>query len=95
VNSEANQPHNIAATFSNVLGKTVNYVSVPHEAAFDSMVSMGVLERIAKGYGELIDGFSGGFANRTTDNIATLSGHPARSFEQFAHDFAQVFGGGS
>jgi len=85
--------HDMAATFSNVLGKEVNYVSVPHEAAFDSMVTMGLPEWIAKGYGELMDGFSGGFANRTTDNVATLGGHPARSFEQFARDFAPVFGG--
>lgn len=85
--------HDMAATFSKVLGKEVNYVSVPHEAAFDAMVSMGLPEWIAKGYGELMDGFSEGFANSTTDNVATLSGHPARSFEQFARDFAPVFGG--
>jgi uncharacterized protein YbjT (DUF2867 family) len=86
--------HDMAATFSKVLGKEVNYVSVPHEAAFDAMVSMGVPEWIAKGYGELMDGFSEGFANSTTDNVATLSGHPARSFEQFARDFAQAFSNG-
>jgi uncharacterized protein YbjT (DUF2867 family) len=90
---EAISFHDVAARFSKVLDKEVNYVNVPHEAAFDSMVSMGVPEWIAKGYGELMDGFSEGFANSTTDNVATLSGHPARSFEQFARDFAQVFGG--
>jgi uncharacterized protein YbjT (DUF2867 family) len=90
---EAISFHDMAATFSKVLGKEVNYVSVPHEAAFDAMVGMGLPEWIAKGYGELMDGFSEGFAESTTDNVATLAGHPARSFEQFARDFAQVFGG--
>lgn len=91
---EAISFHDMAATFSKVLGKEVNYVSVPHEAAFDSMVSLGFPEWIAKGYGELMEGFSEGFADRATDNVATLSGHPARSFERFVRDFAQVFGGG-
>jgi len=86
--------HDVAATFSKVLGKDVNYVSVPGEAALESMVGMGFPEWIAKGYGELMEGFSEGFANSTTDNVATLTGHPARSFEQFARDFAQVFGNG-
>ena len=55
------------------------------------MMSMGIPEWIARGFGELMAGFSQGFANRTTDNVATLTGHPARSIEQFARDFAQVF----
>ncbi|MCI0694956.1 hypothetical protein L0337_23470 [candidate division KSB1 bacterium] len=85
--------HDVASTFSKVLGKNVKYVSVPGEAALASMTSMGFPEWIARGYGELMEGFSEGFANRTTDNVAKLTGHPARSFEQFAREFAQVFGG--
>jgi uncharacterized protein YbjT (DUF2867 family) len=86
--------HDVAATFSKVLGKDVKYVSVPGEAALESIVSIGMPEWIAKGYLELFEGFSENFANRATDNVAILTGHPARSFEQFARDFAQVFGGG-
>lgn len=87
--------HDVAATFSKVLGKDVKYVSVPGEAALDSMLGIGMPEWIAKGYVELFEGFSENFANRATDNVAILTGHPARSFEQFARDYAQVFGGGS
>lgn len=86
--------HEVASTFSKVLGKDITYVSVPGEAALQSMVGMGLPEWIAKGYVELSEGFSENFANRVTENVATLTGHPARSFEQFARDFAQVFGGG-
>jgi len=92
---EAISLHDVATTFSNVLGKDVKYVNVPGEAALDSMIGMGLPEWIAQGYVELSEGFSEGFANSTTDNVATLTGHPARSFEQFARDFAQAFGGGS
>jgi uncharacterized protein YbjT (DUF2867 family) len=92
---EAISLHDVASTFSNVLGKEVKYVSVPGEAALESMVGMGMPEWIAKGYVELSEGFSEGFANSVTDNVATLTGHPARSFEQFARDYAQVFQNGS
>jgi uncharacterized protein YbjT (DUF2867 family) len=85
--------HDVAATFSAVLDKDVNYVNVPGEAALQSMVNMGMPEWVAKGYVELSDGFREGFANSTTDNVENLTGHPARSFEQFARDYAQVFGG--
>lgn len=90
---EAISFHDVAKTFSKVLGKDVTYVNVPHEASLESMVGMGFPEWIARGYGELMEGFSEGFANRVTDNVPTLTGHPARSFEQYATDFAQVYGG--
>ena len=85
--------HDVARTFSRVLGKDVKYVNVPDEAALQSMVGMGVPEWIAQGYAELAQGFSENFANRATENVENLTGHPARSFEQFARDFAQAFGG--
>lgn len=87
--------HDVARTFSKVLGKDVKYVSVPGEAAIESMVGMGIPEWIAKGYTELSEGFVEGFADSVSDTVLTLTGHRARSFEQFATDFAQVFGGGS
>ncbi len=90
---EAISMYDVASTLSEVLGKDVTYVNVPHEASLESMVSMGFPEWIARGYGELMEGFSEGFANRATDNVEKLTGHPARSFEQFATDFASYFGG--
>jgi uncharacterized protein YbjT (DUF2867 family) len=85
--------HDVANTFSKVLAKDVKYVNVPGEAAIESMVGMGVPEWIAQGYAELSEGFSEDFAARATDNVANLTGHPARSFEQFVRDFAKAFGG--
>ena len=85
--------HDVAAALSKVLGKEIKYVSVPGEAALKSMTAMGVPEWIAHGYVELSEGFSENFANSVTDNVSKLSGHPARSFEQFARDFTQAFGG--
>jgi uncharacterized protein YbjT (DUF2867 family) len=90
---EAISFNDVAAAFSSVLGKEVKYVSVPGEAALKSMTDMGLPEWIAQGYVELSEGFSNNFANSVTDNVAVLTGHPARSFEQFVSDFAHVFGG--
>ncbi len=81
----------VAAILSGVTGRTVQYVPVPHQAAIDSMIAMGVPPWIAEGYGELDDGFEHGFADLTTDNVHALSGHEPRGFEQFARDHAGVF----
>jgi len=88
---EAISMQDAANIFTKVLGKQVTYVNVPHEAALQSLVSMGVPEWIGRGYGELMEGFRQGFASRVTNNVELLTGHPARSFEQFARDFAQIF----
>jgi uncharacterized protein YbjT (DUF2867 family) len=90
---EAISMRDVAGTLSDVLGRDITYVSVPGEAALQSMVSMGFPEWIARGYGELMEGFSRGFANRATDNVERLTGHPARSYEQFARDYAHLFNG--
>ncbi|MEJ2264480.1 MAG: SDR family oxidoreductase, partial [Anaerolineales bacterium] len=57
--------HDMAATFTKVLGKDVKYVKVPHEAGVESMIGMGFPEWIAKGYLELDEGFRAGFADST------------------------------
>jgi uncharacterized protein YbjT (DUF2867 family) len=81
----------VAAILSRVIGREVQYVPVPHQAAIDSMIAMGVPSWIAEGYGELDAGFEQGFADLTTTNVHALSGHEPREFEQFARDFAHVF----
>ena len=83
----------VAASLSQVLGRAVEYVPVPHEAASEAMLAMGVPEWIVKGYAELSAGFEDGFADLTTDGVQRLSGHEPRDLERFARDFAEVFAG--
>ena len=85
--------HDVAGTLTKILGNNVNYVSVPGEAAKESMVGMGVPEWIAMGYVEMFEGFGEGFAENVQDGMIALTGKPGRSFEQFANDFKQVFSG--
>ena len=48
------------------------------------MTGMGFPEWVSRGFIEPSEGFSEGSASQITGNVATLAGHPARSFEQFA-----------
>ncbi|MFW6184163.1 MAG: SDR family oxidoreductase [Chloroflexota bacterium] len=90
---EAVSLHDTADAFSDVLNEDVNYVAVPHEASLEAMLDMGFPEWIARGYGELMEGFLEGFAEQPTDDVQQLTGHPPRSIHDFARDFAGVFGG--
>jgi len=81
----------VAKKFSKILNKKVEYINVPHEAAVQSMTGMGLPQWIAEGYAELSEGFSKNFAAEVTNNVETLTGHPARSFETFIEDFLPVF----
>ena len=86
--------HDVANALSDALDKPVTYINVPNEAMVQSMTEMGFPEWTAQGFAELMDGFKDGFAKEATDNVERLTGHPARSVETFAHDFAGFFGGG-
>jgi uncharacterized protein YbjT (DUF2867 family) len=83
----------IAAAIGKAIGKDVKYVPVPHEAAKEAMMGMGLPEWIVDGYVELSVGFENNFANTTTDGVEKLSGHAPRSYEQFAADYAGVWQG--
>jgi uncharacterized protein YbjT (DUF2867 family) len=85
--------HDVATTLSGALGKPVAYVDVPVAAAVESMVGMGMPQFMADTFGELFVNFASNGADRSTEDVEKVTGHPARSIEQFARDFAVVFGG--
>ena len=85
--------HDVAAALSKALCKRVDYVNVPLDAARDAMIGMGLPEWVADAFGEYFTAFSGGYGDFTTDDVRLVTGSPARPFEAFARDFAQVFGG--
>ncbi len=85
--------HDVASGLSKVLGKEVRYVDVPLEAAREAMISMGLSEWFADALGEYTTAFSEGYGDFTTNDVQQVTWHPARSYETFARDFAQVFGG--
>ena len=85
----------VAETLSKVLGKEVKYVDVPPEAAKEGMLDAGIPEWVADGIIEGSVAMSEGLGDYTTDDFEKLTGHQPHSYETFARDFAQVFGGNS
>jgi uncharacterized protein YbjT (DUF2867 family) len=85
--------YDVATSFTKELGKQVNYIPVPHEASKDAMMSMGFPEFIVDGYIELNEGFTNGFADTANKNVETLTGHAARSVNNFTSDFKEYFVG--
>ncbi len=82
-----------AETLSSLLGKRINYVALPPEAAQQAMLGLG-LSRWFVGnvvdYGRV---YSDGWGDFTTSDFKDVTGQEARSFKQFATDFAPAFGG--
>ena len=83
--------HDVAAGLSKALGKEVKYVDVPLEAAREAIVGMGLPEWFADALNEYSKAFSENLGDFTTNDVEEITGHPARSYETFARDFAQAF----
>ena len=81
----------IAAALSKALGKEVKYVDVPLEAGREGMVGMGLPEWFADAMTEYNTAFGKGYGDFTAPDVEEITGHPARSYETFARDFAQAF----
>ncbi len=90
---ESSTMQDAAEVLGHVLGKPVQYVALPQEAARDAMLGFG-LSRWFVGnvvdYGRV---YSQGWGDFVTSDFAAVTGQRARSFKQFATDFATVFGG--
>ena len=85
--------HEVAATLSRVLSREGKYIDVPPEAAREGMVAMGLSAWFADALNEYFRAFSKGLGDTVTHAVQEVTGHPARSYETFVHDFAEVFGG--
>ena len=83
----------VAEGLSKAVGKKVAYHDVPPETARQAMVDMGLPEWLTDAYVEYFIAYSEGWGDVTTNYVEELTGHPARSYETFARDFAKAFGG--
>ncbi len=82
-----------AETLSRVMGKHVNYVALPQDAAQQAMLGFGLSRWFV---GNVVDygrAYSDGWGDFVTNDFKDVTGHEARSFAQFATDFASAFGG--
>jgi uncharacterized protein YbjT (DUF2867 family) len=81
----------IAAAISDVTGRTVTYIDMPEEEMRQGMLSAGLPPVMVDPVMDLLAGNKAGETAVVTDAVQELTGHPARSFEEFARDFAEVW----
>ena len=81
----------IAEHLSAATGRTISFVSVPGEAVRDGMVAAGAPEILADALVELFQLYEAGYAARVLPTVEQVTGKPARTFAQFASDYAEVF----
>ncbi len=82
----------VAAALSKALGKQVNYVNVPLEAAREGMIGMGMSEWFADAMVGVFQTLRR-YGDFTTPDVEKVTGNAPRSYETFARDFVEVFAG--
>jgi uncharacterized protein YbjT (DUF2867 family) len=80
-----------AAILSNVLGRPIGFHPLTDEQQKQAMISVGVPEHIAQMNTQALALLAQGDSDWVTDDVPTMLGRPARSFEQFAADHAAAF----
>jgi uncharacterized protein YbjT (DUF2867 family) len=81
----------VAAVLSRLLGTPITYRELSFEDDKDTMIRAGVPEPIAEMNAQAFSMIADGDAAWVTEDVPSLLGRPARSFEQFASDYAAAF----
>jgi len=82
-----------AESLSEVLGKPVRYIALPQVAAREAMLGFGLPRWFVGNVVDYGTVYSDGWGDFVTSDFKDVTGHEARSFKQFATDFAPAFGG--
>ena len=83
--------YDVARVLSKLLGRTIIYTELSFEENRDAMIRAGVPAPIAEMNAQAFSLAASGDAAWITDDVPTILGRPARSFEQFATDHAIAF----
>ena len=81
----------MAAVLSELLGRPITYRELSFEENKDAMIRAGVPAPIAEMNAQAFSLTADGDAEWVTEDVPSLLGRPARSFEQFATDYATAF----
>jgi uncharacterized protein YbjT (DUF2867 family) len=82
----------VARDLSETVGRKIEYLNVPDEAAFESMTGQGLPEFVAAQIVAVFGILRRGAQERTTETVRTLTGHEPRAFAEFARGNARLFG---
>ena len=83
--------YDVAAVLSKLLGRIITYRELTFGEDRDTMIRAGVPEPIAQMNAQAFSMTADGDAAWVTDDVPSLLGRPARSFERFATDHASAF----
>src|SRR3984957_14358485 len=83
--------YDVAAVLSKLLGRTISYRELTFAENKAEMISAGIPEQIAEMNAQAFSLTADGDAEWVTQDVPSLLGRPARSFEQFAVDYAAAF----
>jgi uncharacterized protein YbjT (DUF2867 family) len=80
-----------AVVLSQVLARSISFHPLTFEEQKQAMVDVGVPDAIAEMNAQAATLFAEGDSDWITDDVPTILGRPARTFEQFAADHAAAF----
>jgi uncharacterized protein YbjT (DUF2867 family) len=83
--------YDVAEVLSRLLGRTITYTEFTFDENKNAMIQAGVPAPIAEMNAQAFALNAEGDAEWVTDDVATILGRPARSFERFAADHAPAF----
>ena len=83
--------YDVAAVLSRLLGRTITYRELSFDENRDAMIRAGVPAPIAEMNAQAFALTADGDAEWVTQDVPALLARPARSFEQFAADYAAAF----
>jgi uncharacterized protein YbjT (DUF2867 family) len=81
----------VAAAIGDACGKSVSYVDIGVPALVANMKKMGAPAWLAEDFGKLNARFASGASSTVSDDVARITGRPARSFAEFARENASAF----
>jgi hypothetical protein len=80
-----------AVVLSKVLGQTITFYPLTFDEQKQAMTDAGVPEHIAEMNAQAVTLFAQGDSDWITDDVPSILGQPARTFEQFVTDHAAAF----
>ena len=83
--------YDVAAVLSELLGRAITYTELTFEEYRGAMIRAGVPAPVAEMNAQAFGLTADGDAEWVTDDVPAILGRPARSFGQFAADFATAF----
>jgi uncharacterized protein YbjT (DUF2867 family) len=81
----------VAEVLSDVLGRTITFHPITFEEQRQAMLDVGLPEAVADDNATAVAMMADGDCDYLTDDVPSILGRPARSFEQFATDYAAAF----